>query len=147
MDPAAWDAGSVGSAQMAQGTRAAAVAGAGQTSAFATGSAATIPMGVVRVTSLPALSYLTAVSATATGTGNPGCATGHTYTFGSVPLNGTAYIALPYGSWTIYSSLTVGLLTTQVLSNQLAIQTNNDTNGVTSGGGVVVTTLDPRSVY
>lgn len=137
VDPAAWGAGKVGSLQLAAGLRSPAVAGpAGGT---ANGDLA-VTMGVVTVKASGA-GYLKAVSAGATGPGNPGCKTGMTFTFGPVLKNGTITIALPYGSWNLYSGSS-SAQTTQIPAASLAAVSNTAPGGVTGPGTV---TLDPRA--
>lgn len=97
VDPGAWKAGTVNNVALGDGVRPGAVA------ATPGGSVGmTVPMGVVTV-QISGTTTLTAESATAAAsTGDPGCAVGMSYSFGSVTGNQT--IALPYGSWTIYTT-------------------------------------------
>lgn len=143
-DPVNWPATTM-SGTPVSAVRAKATASVGGSATFATsGSQLSIPMGVVRVAAAPG-ALLTARAATPTGSGNPGCAAASsgsppTYTYsGLVPVSGYAYIALPYGSWTVFAA---GL---PVPKASLTAVTNFNTgNAVTSSGGVVVVTLDPR---
>ena len=165
MDPVQWQAGTVGTRSMAQGVRATASALSGQTDTFRTPATASIPMGVVKVTGVPGV-YITAQSATAVGTGNPGCDTPPaTLTYARVDATGTAYLALPFGSWGLYQGTILGLLSLQVPAASTTVLTNNDSNGVTTTGapglglglgsssglglgllGSTTVTLDPRLV-
>lgn len=103
VDPAAWPESTVGTTVMAAGVRSPNVA------ALPKGSASMpIPMGLMSV-KFSTTGFLFAVStAGPTGSGDPGCAAAPTYTFGQVLKNGTVNIALPYGSWTLYSASTAG---------------------------------------
>lgn len=104
------------------------------------------PMGVANV-KLQSVggTYLNAVSQAVgpTGAGDPGCAVGMAYTFGTV-LSTTAIIqntiALPYGSWKLYSaSSATG--TTNLIATTAVTLTGEGT--LTSTGGIV--TFDPRT--
>jgi len=98
-------------------------------------------MGVIAV-AYPALSSntLTIKSAAApAGTGDPGCATAttYTYTFASTPAAGTVvYLAVPYGSWQVYSTIA------SILTILPATTANPATRGELTGSTV---TLDPRN--
>lgn len=64
-----------------------------------------VPMGVVRLSNANGTgSHLKAVYDVASpgAGGDPGCAAGMTYTFGSVVSSNSATIALPYGTWKLY---------------------------------------------
>lgn len=131
-DPGAWKAGTVNNVALGDGVRRDAVA------ANPGGSVGmTIPMGVVTV-QISGTTTLTAESATApANSGDPGCAVGMSYSFGSVTGNQT--VALPYGSWTLYT--TTSGVKTAVPTSKLGIV--GSLLGTLLGSSNVVT-LDPR---
>jgi hypothetical protein len=97
-----------------------------------------IPMGIVSVRH-NTTAFLTAVSATAApGAADPGCATPMTFTFGQVLINGSTVIALPYGSWNLFSHSTAN-------GTRVPITGSNLTGLVRSLLGGNVITLDPRN--
>ncbi len=128
VDPAAWPAqGST----LAAGVRSDPVAAAPQSSV-----GMDVPMGVANVSFTINNYYLTAVSATG-GNGDPGCSVPMTYSFGKVLTLGSTTIALPYGSWTLYSSSTASGSKTVIASSRIT--------PVTLGYSASnVLTLDPR---
>lgn len=124
VDPGAWPAD--------------ATTGAVGTRTQATAAATTgIPMGLIKLSGLNG-KYLKAVSATATGNDDPGCATGMTYTFSALSPSGT--IALPWGSWQLYS----GGPASQTTSVRSAAVSVAAPSSVTLPTGII--TLDPRQV-
>lgn len=132
-DPAAWPAATVSGVPLAAGVRQPAVAAVPQGSATMN-----IPMGIVNVRHTTN-AWLTAISTTAGApAADPGCGVGMTYTFGQVLINGTVTVALPYGSWTLYSHTSAnGTLTPIVGTNLTSVQ-----RGLIAGN---VITLDPRN--
>lgn len=145
-DPQQWPAGSVSGVTMAQGVRASASALSGQTATFAVPTTPSIPMGVVKVTGVPGV-YLTAKAATPAGVGNPGCGTAPAdLIYGKVGSSGIAYLAMPFGSWSVYQGATAGALGLQIPALSMTVLTNNDANGVTTSGLGATVTLDPRQV-
>jgi hypothetical protein len=135
VDPVNWAAGTVGAATLKAGAR--------PNTGVASGSSGPINvrMGVIAV-AYPALSSntLTIKSAAApAGTGDPGCATAttYTYTFATTPAAGTVvYLAVPYGSWQVYSTIA------SILTILPATTANPATRGEVTGSTV---TLDPRN--
>jgi hypothetical protein len=127
--------------------------------AAAAGGSATlpVPMGVLTVT-MPERGYITAIQqSTGTG-GDPGCAKPTTYTFNTRYNTGTvASIALPYGSWLIYTDDDFGVPDDLVPAANLTI-TDASTGFLNGGTGELLTgevgesdvtgagavTLDPR---
>lgn len=107
---------------------------------------APVAMGVVRIqTGLIASAangYVLAVSATGqSSTGDPGCSTQMAYNFGPVLplLGGTTELALPYGSWKIYT----GSLAAQgVVSGSKMQIVSGQPHPIVSN----VVTLDPRDI-
>jgi type II secretory pathway pseudopilin PulG len=98
-------------------------------------------MGVVMVSGLSG-KYLRAVSQTgAATTGDPGCAVAASYTFGLLPAGLQAQIALPFGSWNLYSGDTATSQTVAVPAAQLTVVSRG---GPVAADGIV--TLDPRMV-
>lgn len=127
-DPSNWDAGTVGGAVLLDGARpdpATAVAGGNPSYS--------VPVGVLQAQGGPSDDGYTIVATSAPATaGDPGCATGMTYTFsvsGSSPK-----LALPYGTWSLaYSQRSrSGPLRAQALTNDYPTAPD------------VVATLDPR---
>ena len=113
------------------GTRPAPVAGTPGTTVNVT-----VPMGAVTLPALSRYDANTYVKAeyVGGGHGDPGCATGMSYAFGSVLGTSSSTIALPYGTWKIYR----GSRTSQ--STQITGM--NVVTGGSASGGLVV--LDPR---
>jgi type II secretory pathway pseudopilin PulG len=144
-DPAAW---STPNAAGVVGRRQAAVASVPGGSA-----AVNVPMGVVTVHKLKKKDYITAVSAEADEViGDPGCAVPMTYTF---PLEVSAddapvTIALPYGTWNLYTGTLKGQKDTQVKHADIDLPPGTPVN---SGKGKSKLdtnkesfTLDPRLI-
>ena len=136
VDPASWPESTVGTTVMAAGVRSPNVAALPQGS-----TNMPIPMGLMTV-KFSGSAYLFALStAGPAGSGDPGCAAAPTYAFGQVLKNGTINIALPYGSWVLYSAtnaagtgkIPVPAANLGLIGSVLAIL----------GGGTTVT-LDPR---
>lgn len=99
-----------------------------------------VPMGVVRLSSISGGgNYLTAVYVGG-GAGDPGCAAGMTYTFGSIISGNAATVALPYGTWRLYRGSTSGS-TASLISSGLSTLT---TGTVTGSGASIAVVLDPR---
>jgi hypothetical protein len=133
VDPAAW-------------TTVAADGATGQTVpsvAAVPGGTAALPvsMGVFEVSGL-AGQFVRATSAVAgTDTGDPGCAVGMTYAYGQIAVGASAQLALPFGSWKLFSGSTAGSQTTPVPAASITV--------LTRGGPVpasAIMTLDPREV-
>jgi hypothetical protein len=105
-------------------------------------------MGVATVTGVKDR-YVTAVSSANPAAGDPGCAAGMTMRF-PVSTGDTATIALPFGTWTLYSGTTFGSTT----KNEIASKASNVkpvTNGMVNQKTALVLinydntlTLDPR---
>jgi hypothetical protein len=71
--------------------------------------------------------YITAVQQSTSSGGNPGCVTTKTYSYSTrYAKNATVNLALPYGTWKIYTGNTAGAAT------------NLMTSGVTAIDGVVI---------
>jgi hypothetical protein len=120
VDPANWDTNST----LQDGLRPTAVSAD-------PGSSATlnIPMGVYSVVIPNSNSnrYVTAIQQTTGGSGNPGCGTTKTYSYSTqYSKNATVNLALPYGTWKIYTGNAAGAATTLM------------TSGVTPIDGVVI---------
>jgi len=129
VDPAAWPEATVSGVAYAAGVRTPNVAAAPKGSANMP-----IPMGVMTV-KFTSQAYLFAEStAGPAGSFDPGCAAAPKYSFGRILINGTSTIALPYGSWTLYSGSNAdGSGKTPLSAANLGLV----------GAGTVVT-LDPR---
>lgn len=115
-----------------------------------------VPMGVFTL-KMPNTSdsWVTAVAQNAPGSGNPGCATALKYSFAKFTKNTTVTLALPYGTWRLYTSTSAaGATTTAVVANVTVtdgIIKLNSTGGVLTGQGPggsftnPLLTLDPRA--
>ncbi|MFC5502764.1 hypothetical protein ACFPJ4_10990 [Lysinimonas soli] len=126
VDPATWAAGAVNGVSMADGQRPAVGVAAGGAGTLP------IPMGVIQVSSLTATTiYVRGVAAPA-GTGDPGCVELTNYTFSGLTIGTTAYLAAPFGSWIVSTSLTGA-----AMSSNVAPATTGEMTGTT-------VTLDPR---
>jgi prepilin-type N-terminal cleavage/methylation domain-containing protein len=137
VDPAGWSAAKVSGLDLQGGQRGGAVAA----SPGGTAKDLDVPMGVVLVKASSA-GYLKAVQANASPVnGQPDCKVPSTYVFGNVLKNGTVAVALPFGTWTLYSGPTSTVQATPILGASLSAPTNAVQGNVT-GAGVV--TLDPR---
>lgn len=148
-DPNNWPAGKVSGVQMAVGTRAAGSAAAGLSAAFTAGAVASIPMGVVKITAQPGIplagQVITAQSTSnAYGDGNPGCETSTSYVFPALAAGTSAYLALPFGSWTLLAKPSSGSAF-YIPKNYLSAPTNKDANGAADSSGTGVIVLDPRA--
>ncbi len=130
VDPAAW---TTVAADGATGQRQPAVTAApGGTASVG------VNMGVVSLSGVSSGSYVTAVSqASAPGTDDPGCAQTMTYRF---PKVGGSVLALPFGSWQLYSGSSSGAKTTALTATNVQALTR----GSISTTGII--TLDPRVV-
>ncbi|MGW6130591.1 type IV pilus modification PilV family protein [Cellulomonas sp. NPDC055163] len=150
-DPEAWLPGTNEVGQPISADRPAGVAAA-------PGGTATVgvPMGVVKLALGASASerFVRAVSTSspAAGSGDPGCASTVTYSFGSatgygVPLNGNVTIALPYGSWRLFTGTgtTVANWTTAVPPAQMSLPAAPLPQRTTVHPNGVVT-FDPRVV-
>jgi prepilin-type N-terminal cleavage/methylation domain-containing protein len=132
-DPSAWLVNAAGVAGRAQQTVA---ASPGSTSAVHI----PVPMGVVTVNA-PSV-YLTAVSATAAASvGDPGCGIAMTYKFTTKTSTTPTTLALPFGTWQLYSGSTAGAKSTLVATSAITLPAGSPTN--TAAG---VFTLDPRVI-
>jgi len=136
-DPTSWAAGTVGTTALKAGVRAPNVA------ASPGGSAAMgIPMGVAtfKYTGVKDRYIVAKTVAPPAGSGNPGCDTGMTYVFSPKLVNGSTYsVALPFGSWSLYTSAT------NTGSGTLTPITDAMAGAVTGLPSVSVITLDPRT--
>jgi prepilin-type N-terminal cleavage/methylation domain-containing protein len=139
VDPSAWPAKTVAGTKLTAGQRG---AGAGATPGGVAPSPIKVPMGVVLVKS-SASGYLKAVQGgPAAGiAGEPGCTKTATYTFGNVLKNGVVAVALPFGTWTLYSGTAAGQ-TILITGANLSSPTNAVASEITAPG---VLTLDPRA--
>jgi len=142
VDPLEWAAGSVGPTNYEAGVRPDAVAAVpGGTAAIAN-----IPMGVVSVT-VPNRSggsswhiHALIESSGPSGSGNPGCDIALEYDFGRFSEGSSVDIALPYGTWKIYTtSNSSGWSAQQISTLGMTVLTTGSTSLF---GGTV--TLDPR---
>lgn len=86
--------------------------------------------------------WVTAVSATGTGTDDPGCTVPMTYTFPYILLPGTS-LQLPYGSWTLWVGNSLGDKNSKLGSSAVTLTSRGV---VTQTSGVATVTLDPRVI-
>jgi prepilin-type N-terminal cleavage/methylation domain-containing protein len=111
-----------------------------------------VPMGIVVVNKVNAGKYLTAVSATADADiGDPGCAAPMTYRF-TVPMTAAAYtLALPYGTWNLYTGNSAGSTSSLLKVKDLTLPpgtpgaSGKDKKG-NENGDKEAFTLDPRAI-
>jgi prepilin-type N-terminal cleavage/methylation domain-containing protein len=134
-DPGAW---AIPNAQGAIGHRSAPIATVpgGTASGF-------VPMGVFTANSASNV-FLTAVSATAAASvGDPGCASSPSvvYNFASKTTSTSTLLALPFGTWKLFSGTTAGAQSTLIASSAITLSAGSPAN--TDAG---VFTLDPRLV-
>jgi prepilin-type N-terminal cleavage/methylation domain-containing protein len=99
---------------------------------------AALPMGLLTISGASG-KFITAVSAAGTGTDDPGCSVPMTYTFDALAAAGK--IALPYGSWTLYTGSSKGAKTTALAAGSIAVAAPSAVSAATG-----VATLDPRTV-
>ncbi len=98
-----------------------------------------VAMGVVTVTGFSGSPYLTAVSTTpAFLSGDPGCSVPMTYTFPK-QTSSSSMIALPFGTWMLYTGPTSGSLSNVVASTRMTPATRGTSTPVTN-----LLMLDPR---
>ncbi len=135
VDPVNWAAGVVNGTSLQAGTRP-------QTGvAPGTSGAIGVRMGVIAATwpAIGANSITVKSAAAPTGLGDPGCATAtsYSYSFSTVPAAGTViYLAVPFGSWNVYTGL--GAVLTLLPSASTTAATQGEVTGTT-------VTLDPRT--
>lgn len=103
-------------------------------------AAAGLPMGLLTIAGASG-KFITAVSATGEGADEPGCSVPMTYTFDALQASGK--IALPYGSWTLYSGASKGAQTTQITAASISSASTAPASPVAVSDTNVVT-LDPR---
>ena len=96
-DPASWPAGTVNGVNLQAGIRLPAVAAAPGATV-----STPLPMGAIS-RPFAASSVVVAKSAVVAGSGDPGCGVAMTYTFPATSAAGTVLLALPYGSWQLYT--------------------------------------------
>jgi Tfp pilus assembly protein PilV len=133
IDPLQWAAGTANGVPMAAGTRPAVGVTPGGSGTLG------VPMGVIQTTWPLIADSITVQSVTPpAGLGDPGCAspTTYTYSFATIPAPGTTiYLAVPFGSWQVYSSF--GAIRTVLPAATVTVATQGE---VTAG----IATLDPR---
>jgi prepilin-type N-terminal cleavage/methylation domain-containing protein len=131
VDPSAWP--TVVEGAVTYGPPASTVPGSVPGASAAVG----VPMGVFTLTGAKN-KFVKAVSVN----GTPACAKPMTYVFGQLPdtaAGDAAQMALPFGSWMLYTGTTAGSQTTLVAGNKMAPLTK----GVSNPGSNVIL-LDPR---
>lgn len=105
-------------------------------------------MGLFTIRSANGL-YLKAVQQSVTGTaanGQPTCGTPQTFTFSKFASNATTTLALPYGTYKIYSGSALNTITDLVGTGLNITPVPNALNGLltTFNTSTGVLTLDPR---
>jgi type II secretory pathway pseudopilin PulG len=105
-DPASWAAGTVGGVSLPAGTRLDPVAAQ-------PGGPATVPvpMGVVSKPYTTATTFVARSATPVAGNGDPGCGVPMVYTFPPTSGSGTALLALPYGTWALFTKSSTGVET------------------------------------
>lgn len=144
--PANWPLGTYGGKVLnasAQSPTGAASPGGTSTTAMA------VPMGVftVRVPALTSTTYLTAVAQDSGANGQPGCKSAPTFTFSKLTANSTMTLALPYGTYKLYTGSALGSVA-NVLGSTLGVTPVTDrVSGLLSAFDPTLgtLTLDPRS--
>lgn len=110
----------------------------------ATAPSTAVQMGTLTVSnSTLSGKFMTAVTATTPGAGDPGCAAGQTLTFPKL-TGSSATLALPFGTWRLYYGTSSGSTSTALPSGWIGTITNGIINVLTSSTSSV--TLDPRTV-
>jgi prepilin-type N-terminal cleavage/methylation domain-containing protein len=139
-DPSAWATGAYDGKVLTSGLR-------GNTAAASPGGAAalTVPMGVFTLNSASAV-YLTAVQQSVTTYGQPACTKPQTFAFSALKPNTTTKLALPYGTYTLYSGGALGAQTSLVGSTLNVTPITGSPNGVLTSFSTSASTLtlDPR---
>lgn len=104
-----------------------------------------VPMGIVEVKSVRENQWVIATSvATSSVPGAPGCTISMRYDFANLSNSssqGTRYLALPYGTWQLWTATTQSGTRTAVTSSNLSPYSNVVKSGMVTGNTVVV---DPR---
>lgn len=101
-----------------------------------------IPMGVLEVDSGGGGQFLHAVSQSATQLpGQPGCDVPMSYSFGNILSGDDTRIALPFGTWQLFTSSTAGGARSAVASGRIELETPGVVDSPTG-----IFTLDPRGV-
>jgi prepilin-type N-terminal cleavage/methylation domain-containing protein len=150
-DPEAWPVGTNAGGQTIRASRPIGVAAAPGGSV-----SVDVPMGVVKIAigNSGTQRYLrvTPTTSPVAGSGDPGCASPVTSSFGSasgygIPANGNLTVALPYGSWRLYygTGTTVANWTTAVPVGQMTLPTTPMPERSTIDPSGIVT-FDPRVV-
>lgn len=119
------------------------------TAAGTTAPTTSVAMGTMTLGNVSSLQgkYLTAISASTPGDGDPGCAAGQTLTFGKIPSVSSMTLALPFGTWRLYAGSTSGSTSTPLPSGTAGTLTPisaGTVNAVTSTTSSI--TFDPRTV-
>lgn len=137
VDPENWLAGAIGATSYSAGKRQSAAGavpgGAGEL---------TVSMGLVTISSLTKNQYITAVeqSTGPTGTANPGCLVPVTYKF-SQNAGTTRTIALPFGSWKLYTGTSSGSTSSAIAIGRMTL---SPLGQLATSGNII--TIDPRLV-
>lgn len=100
-----------------------------------------LPMGLLTIAGATG-QFITAVSATGDGPDEPGCSVPMTYTFDTMGISGN--IALPYGSWILYSGTSKGAQTVQVTAASISSASTGVAAPATVSATTNIVTLDPR---
>ena len=143
VDPALWPAGpSIMGATMTSGSRQLAAT----TSPGGSSSGVPVVMGIATITGLISGQFVTAEqqSSAPSGTNDPGCASPSlSYKFNAVTAT-SATIALPFGTWKLYTGATSGAKSAQISNSRMtAVPTPLSTGGSSSSnGGTLI--MDPR---
>ena len=98
-DPASWAAGTVAGVALAAGKRLDNVAADPGLAADTP-----IPMGAISVPYTAATTFVAKSAAPIAGSGDPGCSVAMEYTFAATSGAGTAVLALPYGTWSVFKT-------------------------------------------
>lgn len=141
VDPAEWPAAVVGGRALAAGQQLPAVATDPGTSATMS-----VPMAIVEVRNVRERDWIIATSVNGSSTaGAPGCAIAMRYDFANISsssTSGSRYLALPYGTWQIFSATSQTGTRSGLAVNNIVPFSNVVTTGMVTGNTVV---LDPRA--
>jgi len=114
-----------------------------------TAATTAVPMGVITLSNVGSLrgKYITAVTASTPGAGDPGCNAGQSLQFPVVGSVSSLTLALPFGTWRLYYGSTAASTSVALPSSgagTIATVTSGTVNSISGGGNSV--TLDPRTI-
>ena len=115
-----------------------------------TAASTAVPLGTLSVANIGSLKgkYVTAVTSSTPGDGDPGCNAGQTLSFPVIPAGVTSLtLALPYGTWRLAYGSSSGSTTTALPAGSVGALATISGGVVNSlPDGTTSVTLDPRTV-